>query len=407
VKPTSHRWQFKPRFRRHAFGWKSQPAITRVVEAVTEIKKVARADPILGAEGAVLFLERVSPALEHVDGSSGAIGSTVNRAIDELVTVIAQAPADLKTREAWLERLWQAYEDDAIPYIEHLGDRWGDLCASPLLASRWADDLLESCRIAWGPDPNLRGYFKGTTSCLSSLLAAGRHQDILDLLKLAPFDMWHYRQYGVKAMAAMGQVDEAIRFAEAGRGRNDSPVLIARVCEEILAAVGRSEEAYRQYGLIASQSTTYLAWFRAVARKYPLKTPTEILDDLVALTPGEEGKWFAAAKDAGLYDEAIALANRSPTAPQTLTRAALHFADKNPAFALEAGLAALRWLIMGYGYDVTALDVASAFDGTMKAAEKVGRVEEARRRVGQFIEPGGLIDPFAVGIIRKYLGSAP
>ena len=39
-------------------------------------------------------------------------------------------------------------------------------------------------------------------------------------------------------------------------------------------------------------------------------------------TPGEEGKWFAAAKDAGLYDEAIALARRTPTDPRTLARAA-------------------------------------------------------------------------------------
>ncbi len=32
--------------------------------------------------GAVLFLEKVSLALAHVDGSSGAIGSAVNNAID-------------------------------------------------------------------------------------------------------------------------------------------------------------------------------------------------------------------------------------------------------------------------------------------------------------------------------------
>jgi hypothetical protein len=34
---------------------------------VSEIKTVARHDPILGAERAVRFLERVSPALKHVD----------------------------------------------------------------------------------------------------------------------------------------------------------------------------------------------------------------------------------------------------------------------------------------------------------------------------------------------------
>ena len=62
---TRHRWAFQTRFRRHAFGWRSQPAVERVRQAVAEIKGVARKDPVLGAEGAVLFLERVSPALEH------------------------------------------------------------------------------------------------------------------------------------------------------------------------------------------------------------------------------------------------------------------------------------------------------------------------------------------------------
>ena len=47
----THRWEFKARFRRHAFGWRSQPAITRIKQAVAEIKKVAKKDPALAAEG--------------------------------------------------------------------------------------------------------------------------------------------------------------------------------------------------------------------------------------------------------------------------------------------------------------------------------------------------------------------
>jgi hypothetical protein len=39
--------EFKPRFRRHAFGWRSRPAIQRIKEATTEIKKVARTEPLL------------------------------------------------------------------------------------------------------------------------------------------------------------------------------------------------------------------------------------------------------------------------------------------------------------------------------------------------------------------------
>ena len=68
-KTSEHKWQFTTRFRRHAFGWKSQPAITRVREAVSEIKQVARTKPVHAAEGVVELLERLSPALENVDSS--------------------------------------------------------------------------------------------------------------------------------------------------------------------------------------------------------------------------------------------------------------------------------------------------------------------------------------------------
>jgi len=37
VKGNAHKWEFRARFRRQAFGWKSEPAIKRVKEAVAEI----------------------------------------------------------------------------------------------------------------------------------------------------------------------------------------------------------------------------------------------------------------------------------------------------------------------------------------------------------------------------------
>lgn len=82
---SPHKWQFAPRFRRHAFGWRSDTPILRIKEAVPEIKLVARKDPALAAEGAVIFLEKLSPAIEQVDSSSGLIGTAVNRAIDTMV----------------------------------------------------------------------------------------------------------------------------------------------------------------------------------------------------------------------------------------------------------------------------------------------------------------------------------
>ena len=404
AKANPHKWEFRARFRRHAFGWKSQPAIKRIKEAVSELKKVARKDKLLAAEGAVLFLEKVSPALEHVDSSSGAIGTAVNNAIAALVDVIATAPADEATRENWLERLWEAYQDDEIPYIEPLGDYWGDLCVSKEIASRWADQLIGTCKMAWSPDLNLRGFFKGTTNCLSALLAAERYDDLLALLDMTPYNMWHYRQYGVKALAALGKKAEAIRYAEEGRGLNDSPIAIARTCEEVLLSSGLADEAYQRYGLLANQAGTYAAWFRAVAKKYPHKKAAEILDDLVAETPGEEGKWFAAAKEAKLFDEAIVLANRTPCSPQTLTRAARDFEEKRPEFAIEAGMAALHWLVEGYGYEVTGLDVLNAYSHTMKAAENAGCAEETQKRIHDLVARESFGERFVTKVLGRQLG---
>lgn len=400
----AHAWAFKARFRRHAFGWKSQPAIKRIKEAVSEIKQVARKDKVLAADGAVLLLERLSPALERIDGSSGAVGTAVNNAIAALVSIVAHAPADAKAREAWLERLWQAYQADAMPYLERLGDSWGELCASKETASRWADELIGTCKMAWSPTPGLRGYFKGTTNCLSALLAAERYTELLELLEQAPYPMWHYRLYGVKALAAQGKAAEAIRHAEEDGGCADSPIARARACEEILLTSGLVNEAYQRYALRANQATTYLAWFRAIVTKYPHKKPSEVLADLVERTPGDEGKWFAAAKDAQLYDEAMTLAWRTPCAPQTLTRAARDFAESNPAFAIEAGLAALYWLVRGHGYEITGLDVLNAYSSTMKAGEHADRVDETRRRVREIVAKETSGERFVTRVLGRELG---
>ncbi|MDF1556396.1 MAG: hypothetical protein P1P84_25240 [Deferrisomatales bacterium] len=399
--PESFKWQFPARFRRRAFGWKSQPAIQRVKEAVSEIKAVARRDPLLAAEGAVLFLEKLSPALEQVDSSSGAIGTAVNKAIETLVPLIARAPADARTREAWLERLWEAYQADQMPYIERLGEHWGALCASPELASHWADELIGTVRMAWSPDPGLRGFFPGAVNCLSALFHAERHEELLELLARAPYPFWPDRRWGVRALVARGRKAEALRYAEASRGCNTSPVAIARACEEILLSSGMADEAYARYAIEANQANSYAATFRAIAKKYPGKQPAEILRDLVASTPGSEGKWFAAAKDAGLLDEAIALAKQSPCDPRTLTRAARDFAEENPGFALEAGLAALHWLVLGYGYDVTSADVWSAYDHTRKAAERLGRSDETRARIRALVAGETFDDRF----VSKVLGA--
>ncbi len=400
--PTSHKWEFKARFRRHVFGWRSQPAIQRVKQAVAEIRKVARKNPLFGAEGAVTFLERLSPALENVDSSSGAIGTAVNNAIAALVPIIADAPADGETRAAWLDRLWEAHAADQIPYIEGLADYWGQLCAAPEVAGAWADRLLDITSLALSPEKDVRGHFHGTSACLSALYSAGRYTEIVRLLEVDA--IWPYKRWAVKALAAMGKTDEAIGYAESCRSPWASDLDIDGLCEEILLSAKQPDEAYARYGPRASRTGTHLATFRSVARKYPDRGAAEILDDLVKTTPGEEGKWFAAAKDAGLYDEAIALASRTPCDPRTLIRAARDHAERNPAFAVGAGLLALYWLTEGYGYEITGADVWAAYGETMKAAEQQGSAAETRQRIRTMVAGETIGERFVTRILGRELG---
>jgi len=381
---STYKWQFAPRFRRQAFGWRSDTPIQRIKEALAEIKLVARKEPILAAEGAVILLEKLSPALEQVDSSSGALGSAVNRAIDTLVPIIAKADVEPRVRQRWLERLWQALQDDEMPYIESLGEHWGELCGTPDLAVKWVDEFLPLVEHIWSPQSSGHGYFKGTSACLASLYAAGRNEQLLALLERAPFKWWHDRQWGVKALVAMGKKAEAVHYAEQSRGLNDPGWQIAESCEAVLLSSGMADEAYRRYAIEANQGTTNLATFRAIAKKYPHILPEQILRDLVVSTPGAEGKWFAAAKDAGLFNVAIELIRNSPTDPRTLARAARDFAGDQPDFAFAAGLASLRWISLGHGYDITGLDVLDAYSAVMLASTKAGL--DAQKVKAQIIE---------------------
>ncbi len=371
---TAYKWQFAARFKYHAFGWKSDKPIQRIKEALSEIKRVAKKDPELAAAGAVLFLVKVSPAIEQVDSSSGAVGTLVNRAIDTLVPLIAKASVPLSIRQQWLENLWDALQNDDIPYIEALGDHWGDLCADPVLASQWADEFrptVENVSQASG-----FAYFKGTIPYLSALHAAGRHKEILSKLEQPYFSGWCYRQWGVRALLALDRKDDALMYAEDSKKAINTPLwAIAQVCEDILLSSGLEEEAYKRYALDANQRTTHLAIFRGLVKKYPHKPPVAILHDLVASQPGSEGKWFAAAKDAGFFDLAIDLVNKSPTDPRTLIRASRDYSENQPEFAVSAGLAALYWMAKGYGYEITTGDVMAACTSIVKAASHTGQSE--------------------------------
>ncbi|HEX5051025.1 MAG TPA: hypothetical protein VFZ65_04575 [Planctomycetota bacterium] len=387
-----HRFEFQARFRRHAFGWKSQPAIVRIKQAVTEIKRLARQKPELAAEGAMRFLERVSPAIEQVDSSSGTIGTAVSRAIEELAAIIEAAPAATETRLEWLERLWKAYQDDGIPYLETLVDHWGALCGTRESAIAWLDQA-QGAMLADGADQ----------AWLGAMVRAERHEQLLVVLRRAPLE-WNIQRHAVDALLATGRREEALAIAEACSARSALPDP-SIACEKILLSLGRTEEAYVRHALAASTRSTYTATFRELRRKYPEKAAADVLADLVRASPSEAGKWFAAAKDAGLFGEALALARRSPCDPRTLARAARDHGTTHAEFAVNAGLLALHGMVAGQAYELEGRDIRMAYDGTMAAAEQLGSSGEVEASVRKVAAAGGLLASYVASVLPKERGA--
>ncbi len=377
---AKHTWAFKSRLRSGAFGWgASDLACQRLKEAVTEIKKLARTDPVTAGDGFVSLMERIWPAFEAVDTSSGALGGAVFWAQHELLPVAIGAPADRKTRDSWLDRLWQAIEDDGVDYLSPVGGQWGELCGSREVASHWADRFLGLLRTAWG-DARSGNYIRGTGICLSSLLAAGRHQELLELLSLPRYPFWEDRKFGMRALLSEGRMEEARAFAEASRGLNQPDAAIDAACEKILLGLGRLDEAYEKYALTANSSSTGLATFRAIVKKYPARDPKKILLDL-ATSSGEPGRWFAAAKDAGFLDLALEFAKTGRTDPRTLSRASRDFLERDPRFSLEVGRLAIQRILEGFGYELTSVDIVDAFNHFMAAARTLGIASQGRADV--------------------------
>lgn len=382
-----HTWTFRARFRRSAFGWRgSRTAIDRIDEALAEIHRVARTDPALAGEGAVLLLEKVSPALSDVDSSSGALGGAMFSAVAGLVPIIAAAPVTDRVRQKWLERLFDAYQEDDPPYIESLGDHWGTLCADPALASRWVDDLLPVVRrVLAERRAGVYAYTKSSTPCYSALFKAGRFDELLEVLALEPRPWWHDQQWAAKVLAARGDIDGAVQALERARGLNSPDSAISAMAEKFLLSAGRIEEAYQRYGVEAGRANTHIATYRSIAKKYPGIEPQRILGDLIASMSGEEGKWFATAKTLKQYDLAVSLAWRSPVDPKTLIRAARDHVKSQPVFALEVALAALHWMAEGWGYDLIGTEPRDARVHALAAADALGRRPAVEARIAGMV----------------------
>jgi hypothetical protein len=398
-------WAFRTRFRRGAFGWKgTQLAIGRIHEALTEIRAVAGHDPARAAEGAVLLLEKLSPALCQIDSSSGALGNATYATVQEMAPLISNAPVSATVRSKWLDRLFEAIQEDDPPYIESLGDHWGELCATKELASTWADQLLPTLKnVLRERKRGTYAFFSGATLCYSALFKADRHDQILELLAMDPRPIWHYLVWGAKVLSTRGQIDEAIAYLRERAGSTTSETFIARFAEEELLKAGRRAEAFNQYALLANQANSNLSTFRALKKKYPELAQEKLLGYLVSSSPGEPGKWFATAKTLKLFEQATRLAWASPCDPKTLNRAARDHLKTQPDFAMQCALASLHWMSMGHGYELTGMDVQDAHRMAIEAASITQQNEQVHATIGQIFTPDR---PMSVWM-KRFLGLVP
>lgn len=385
VMKTKYKWRFKSRFRRGAYGWRGTAlASKRLREAVSEIKKVNRSDPVLAAEGAVTLMERVWPALQGIDGSSGALGNAVNRTIDALTPILADAPADIETRRELLERLHRAVQEDGVEFLSNAEEHWGELCVFPELVNEWVDRLLPGLKECW---ENRRpgDFFIGTSACLSCLLEAGRYDELEDILSLRNLRFWPYNKYQAEALRRRGRIDEAIGYAESRLGNEYERQKILEFCEATLLGAGRKNEAYRRYATSIRVGNTYLAQHRAIVKKYPERDPREILLDLME-SSDNRGAWFASAHRSGFMDIAKECATSGYVEPGTLVRAARDTAESQPELAAAVALRAIGLLLQGYGQEETTSDTTAAFDYLITAANNANATPWAVSELSRLLD---------------------
>lgn len=370
-----HKWEFKARFRRHAYGWKgTAPASKRLREATREIKKVAKKDPVLAADGSVGLMERLWPALQDIDTSSGYLGDAVFSALDKLIPILVDAPADIDVRRAWLERLYEAVQEDGVSYLDPAEERWGEICVFPELQNEWADRVIPLLRLCWSDESP--GFARGSDICLSCLLEAGRYSELEELLGMQKKRWWHYDKFWAEALVRMGRTDEAIAFASALLEEPHHHYAIRDFCERTLIAAGRSEEAYYDYGLLLRSGNTYLSCYRSLVSKYPDIDPRQILNDLID-TSENIGSWFASARKAGFNDIARRCAREGVVEPKTLLTAARDSLEDDPSFSYELALRALELLLAGHVYEPSVTEVRKGFDILIESAAGMGLVDWA------------------------------
>jgi hypothetical protein len=151
---------------REDLRWRgSRLAISRLKEAFSEIKAAAKSDPVAAGDGAVSPMERIWPTFQDIDTSSGALGAAVARTLDELIPILIEAPADHSTKSKWLDRLFEAVQNDGVEYLAPVEDRWGEIARYPDLINEYADRLIGMVRRAWADHETFQHVIGTSNAC--------------------------------------------------------------------------------------------------------------------------------------------------------------------------------------------------------------------------------------------------
>ena len=84
-------------------------------------------------------------------------------------------------------------------------------------------------------------------------------------------------------------------------------------------------------------------------------------------------------------------------------RAARDHLVKQPGFAMQAALAALHWMSMSHGYELTGLDAHEAYRLAIEAAGHAQQTEQARATIQQVLAADRPMSTW----MRRSLGIAP
>lgn len=373
-KTKKHTWEFTRYFRAGVYKWNGTAlASKRIKAAVGEINNVAKKDSVLAAEGAVKFIEKCWRAIEQIDSSSGAIGCAVNNALYDIAGLFGSAELPVKERLKLIERIWESWQEEGYGYYDVLSELWPKLCKDHEVMTCWADEFLPVVQHVFS-STEPRGFFKGTRPCLACLFETGRYDEIIEMLKNKERLQFDYRKFEVMIAAARGNIEGALEVLDGYLyNQYTSPYAVARLGEELLIQNGRIEEAYRRYAFKTSYHATGLAMLSAMCKKYPKISPQRVLNDLIDADPGNERRYFAAARKIGMIELAIEIAEKYDVEPKTLTTASKDYAERDPDLALRFGLLALQRYADGFGYEPHYDDVQRCHDSVCAAAARAGK----------------------------------